>query len=277
VSAGPPCSIDQPPLPRPAGVYNRPWMRSRLSLIVLVLAAFACGRNPLRHTSRDAASITDSAASRDVPLFPEVAGEPGPETPGEPGPEIRTDACVPLTCHDPSCYPAYCGVIGTGCGGSLDCGACATGSSCNNGLCLPDVCTPITCDSAGPFPYCGRIGDGCGGTLDCTCPQYARACVGSICNGISSGCVPVQCTYPGGGGYCGGPIGDGCGGVLDCPPACSTADFVCQDRTCVDTRPPGPPSQPPPPPMIPPPPPSPIPPPPPPCPPPPPPNPMLPD
>ena len=259
-------------------------MCSRLSLIVLVLAAFACGRDPLRTTLRDAAWFADSAASSDVPLLSEVGAEPGPELPaepgpeaaGEPGPESRADGCIPLTCRDPSCFPAYCGVIGDSCGGGLDCGACRAEWSCKNGLCLPDTCTPITCDTAGPFPYCGSIGDGCGGMLDCTCPQYARACINNICNGVSSGCVPIQCTYPGGGGYCGGLIGDGCGGVLECPPTCSSADFVCRDQVCVDTRPPGQPTQPPPPATLPPPPPVPPPPPPPPCPPPPP-SPTLPD
>jgi hypothetical protein len=256
-------------------VYNRPRMQSRLSLIVLVLASLTCGRDPLGRAYRDAASTTDSAASRDVPIFPEAAGEPGPEIAGEPGPEaagergpeIRTDGCIPLTCRDPSCFPSYCGRIGDGCGGAIDCGACATGSSCANGLCLPDACAPISCDADGAFfPYCGRIGDGCGGTLDCACPQHAKSCIGNVCNGVSSGCVPLGCTLPGGGGYCDGLIGDGCGGTLDCPPACSSADFVCKGYMCVDTRPPDPPTQPPPPPTQPPPPPAPIPPPPPPCP-----------
>ncbi|HEX7500101.1 MAG TPA: hypothetical protein VF524_07310, partial [Polyangia bacterium] len=112
-------------------------------------------------TFRDAASTADAAASRDVPLSPEVGGEPSaelpsepaPESPGEPGPESRADACIPLTCRAPSCTPAYCGIIGDGCGGSLNCGNCETGSSCKSGLCRLDVCLPISCDAPGAFPY----------------------------------------------------------------------------------------------------------------------------
>ena len=246
-------------------------MQRRLSSILLVLAPFACGRDPLARSSRDAASTTDAAESKDVPLDPEVADEHGPDPAAEHGPEVPTDACIPLTCSDPSCFPAYCGRIGDGCGGKLDCGDCAAGWSCKSGLCRPDTCVPTSCEVAGAlYPYCGKIGDSCGGTLDCACPQPGWSCVGNVCSGIPSGCMPISgCVFPGYGEYCGGLIGDGCGGVLDCSRECSTADFVCKDHVCVDTRPPGPSPDPPPPPTLPPPPVPPPPPPPPPCPPPP--------
>jgi hypothetical protein len=239
-----------------AWVYNRSQMQSRLLLIVLVWASLACGRYPLGLPFRDAASTTHSAEPGDGLGFPEVASEPGPAVVGDHGPEILTDACIPLTCRDPGCSPAYCGRIGDGCGDRLDCGACATGWSCKSGQCQPDVCKPIACDTASPFPYCGKIGDGCGGTLNCICPQPEWLCVGSVCNATSSGCVPLPgCMVAGGGEYCGGLIGDGCGGVLDCSRACSSVDFICKNQVCVDTRPATPPPVPPPPPTLPPPPP----------------------
>ena len=229
-----------------------------------MLACFACGRDPLGRALRDAAAIPNSTGGRDVSPTAEVARDSGVEN--------RLDACVPLTCRDPSCFPAYCGRIGDGCGGDLDCGACAAGWSCKGGLCRPDACVPISCNAAGAFPYCGNIGDGCGGSLDCVCPRSDWSCVGHVCNSTSSGCVPIfGCVLLGGGEYCGGIIGDGCGGVLDCSRACSSSDFICKGNLCVDTRPTGLPTVPPPPPPLPPPPPAPPPPPPLPCPPPPPP------
>jgi hypothetical protein len=137
-------------------------MQSRVALIVLVSASFACGRDPLGRALRDATSSADSAESRDVLPFREAAGEPGPdlsnelgpEVAGEHGPEIRRDACISLTCRDPGCFPSYCGEIGDGCGGSIDCGACETGWSCKRGLCYQDLCVPIVC--AAKKPICNR-------------------------------------------------------------------------------------------------------------------------
>ena len=43
---------------------------------------------------------------------------------------------VPPACTPTSCTPMggqYCGVIGNGCGGSVDCGACANGMACSTG------------------------------------------------------------------------------------------------------------------------------------------------
>jgi hypothetical protein len=149
------------------------------------------------------------------------------------GPAFAADACVPLACKDPTCFPAYCGQIGDGCGSVLDCGGCGPGRSCRGGQCFLDECTPIACDNPTPFPYCGSIGNGCGGTLDCACHDSAWACVGHLC--MPSGCVPLAgCADASGGEYCGGPIGDGCGGVLDCTRPCSRAGFSCQDNMCVD-------------------------------------------
>ena len=77
--------------------------------------------------------------------------------------------CVPLTCT--TATGRYCGTIGDGCGGTLPCGDCPTGSTCGGAgvanTCAPTNCTPGTCMAAGGARYCGSIGDGCGRTLDC--------------------------------------------------------------------------------------------------------------
>ncbi|HEX9102297.1 MAG TPA: tryptophan synthase alpha chain, partial [Polyangia bacterium] len=47
---------------------------------------------------------------------------------------------TPNQCGAPSCTPttcaaagAQCGIIGNGCGGTVDCGACAPGTVCGGG------------------------------------------------------------------------------------------------------------------------------------------------
>ena len=64
---------------------------------------------------------------------------------------------------------AECGVVGDGCGGTLDCGVCPAGQLCGVAQPFrcgpPPACVPRTCQSAGA--ECGLLGDGCGGLLDC--------------------------------------------------------------------------------------------------------------
>jgi hypothetical protein len=264
-------------------------------LTIACLACLGCGRDPMRIAATDgapaprpadtasmaqpagaadaadtAAPATGPAQSPDVslPASPDAGvvtlpPSDGPRAPGD------ADACVPMTCDNPTCFPAYCGVIGDGCGGTLNCKACPAGWSCKGGQCLPDDCAPIACDQSSPYAYCGRIGDSCGGTLDCVCPNPDWTCTGHVCNRVASGCVPIPgCTTSTGDQYCGGLIGDGCGGVLDCKVDCVRPGSVCRNNLCVNGNDAGAPSGPvsPPPPI--PPPPAPPPPPPPPCPPP---------
>ncbi len=67
---------------------------------------------------------------------------------------------------------AQCGLIGDGCGGTINCGGCPMGESCGGGGTLfqcgsgaGSACTPRTCQQANA--QCGVIGDGCGSTVDC--------------------------------------------------------------------------------------------------------------
>ena len=83
----------------------------------------------------------------------------------------------------------YCGLIGDGCGGTIDCGACSGPTLCGAGgipgVCgIPeDRCTRATCTTPAAR-YCGVIGDGCGGILDC------GACSGADVCGIT---IPHMC------------------------------------------------------------------------------------
>jgi hypothetical protein len=72
------------------------------------------------------------------------------------------DACVRTSCRDPGCGMAYCGRIGDGCGGVLDCGnTCAGAWICELGMCVapaPATCTPINCLTPGSYRYCPSEG-----------------------------------------------------------------------------------------------------------------------
>ena len=92
-------------------------------------------------------------------------------------------SCTPATCQS---LGNQCGAASDGCGGTLNCGGCASGEMCSSGLCVdasvpPPPCVPDTCQSLGT--QCGVASDGCGGTLNCgTCTG------GDICN-ASGQCV----------------------------------------------------------------------------------------
>jgi hypothetical protein len=118
----------------------------------------------------------------------------------------------------------YCGVIGDGCLGTLDCGVCPGTEVCDKGLCVggPD-CVALACQAAATSAaFCGTVGDGCGGALACGGCGASQICNGGLC--VPAGCVPLTCNTASG-QYC-GTIGDGCGGTLDCG-ACAGAGATC--------------------------------------------------
>ena len=107
--------------------------------------------------------------------------------------------CVPIACA--AAGGKYCGKIGDGCGGTLDCGAdCPDGLTCGGGgvrgLCgaPPDPsCKPIACSQPGG-QLCGRVGDGCGEAMDCGgCPSggTCSAVLPNVCGQGAGG--PVTC------------------------------------------------------------------------------------
>jgi hypothetical protein len=144
--------------------------------------------------------------------------------------------CTPKTCASAG---ANCGLIGDGCGGSLDCGTClspyicggaGTPSVCGNPFASDAgvVCTPRTCASVGA--NCGPVGDGCGGLLDCgTCASpylcggggKANVCGNPYANDAGVVCTPKTCASTS--ANCGW-IGDGCGGSVNCG-TCASPDI----------------------------------------------------
>ena len=101
-------------------------------------------------------------------------------------------ACVPDSCQS---LARECGTLSDGCGGSLSCGSCQSGFSCNSGTCVqnpvtpapPPACVPDSCQSLAR--ECGTLSDGCGGSL------YCGGCgSGFSCN--SGTCVADPVTTP---------------------------------------------------------------------------------
>src|SRR5439155_35589 len=111
-------------------------------------------------------------------VSPAFCGGNGPNKCGLGGADGGS-TCAPKTCAD---LGATCGTQGDGCGGTVQCGTCASPAYCGGagpnhcGQGGPDggsSCVPKTCAELGAT--CGAQGDGCGGTLQCgTCaaPAY---------------------------------------------------------------------------------------------------------
>jgi hypothetical protein len=141
-------------------------------------------------------------------------------------------ACVALT----SCMVAggqYCGIIGDGCTGNLNCGNCPAGQSCVGNICTSgsgyDAGVLTSCIVTGG-QYCGTIGNGAGGKLDCgACATPGWICTDGLCTAAPSICTPTACQTTTG-QYC-GTVGDGCGHALACP-ACA-AGQACVNNQCV--------------------------------------------
>jgi hypothetical protein len=130
---------------------------------------------------------------------------------------------------------ARCGLIGNGCGGTIDCtaelGACPSGELC--GVDEPQQCgTFAACQPLDPSvacaDQCGIVSNGCGaevngGVIDCE--QTAYGCSSGTCGGsgipnvCGSGglqtCQPIAKPAACGSAVC-GAASDGCGGSHDC-------------------------------------------------------------
>ena len=140
-----------------------------------------------------------------------------------------SSTCTPIACTQPS--GKYCGMVGDGCGRTIDCAGCSAGQTCGGGgipgVCgapPPAGCMALTCQASASLRYCGTIGDGCGSSLSCTACPAGQTCGGGGVAGLCgapppAGCVPLTCTN-GSVQYCGGTIGNGCGGSLACTAAC---------------------------------------------------------
>ncbi len=214
----------------PARSSTVPALLARLAGLVLCVAVAGCNTRDVGGVTYDGGGDDGPANDGPAPdawILPDVPPEPDAiSTDGVP------DACIPLTCTPVG--RQFCGRIGDGCGGVLECGDCANSLRCGahgtDNVCppAPGSCTPLTCDAAGGGRYCGFIGDGCGGTQDCGgCPTgetCAGAGVANVCAvPPASGCTRLTCSGGVNGQLC-GRIGDGCGGALDCDAPCPTGE-----------------------------------------------------
>jgi hypothetical protein len=155
-------------------------------------------------------------------------------------------ACQPKTCATagPGGSAVNCGPAGDGCGGELQCGTCATGTTCGGGgpgQCGTG-CSPKTCANAGPgggAATCGPVGDGCGNIISCgTCQTGSTCGGGGVANQCGTGTTCMKQTCASLQIDC-GEAGDGCGGTITCgtctaPSTCGgggTAN-VCGTITC---------------------------------------------
>jgi len=208
--------------------------------VALALAAGCAGVTPSGSTGKGGGSAAGgSAAGAGTTGAAGTTGNSGNDA-GADRPVIVIDGGADGACtSNVTCTPAngrYCGVIGNGCFGMLDCGACLTGQVCEGGICVSGAgCAPLACQLASG-KYCGTVGDGCGRALDCGSCGAAQTCSGSgLC--VAASCVPMTCNA-GASRFC-GAIGDGCGGMLDCgacqaPATCAGRGVagVCGDPSC---------------------------------------------
>lgn len=121
--------------------------------------------------------------------------------------------CTPKTCAE---QRLQCGLAGDGCGGTLDCGPCPTGTTCGGGgvpsTCGAPPCTKLACKPG----QCGTLPDGCGKTMVCPPCGPGQVCGGggpNVCG--TATCTKLTCASAPK-GTC-GPVADGCGDILACP------------------------------------------------------------
>ena len=129
--------------------------------------------------------------------------------------------CVPKTCAGLGNY--VCGSYSDGCGGTLNCGSCAAGQNCTNGVCVA-ACVPKTCSGLGYG--CGSVSDGCGNTLNCGVCSANETCANNKC---VANCVPKTCAALG--DYECGSWSNGCSATVSCG-ACG-AGKTCSNGKCV--------------------------------------------
>jgi len=102
---------------------------------------------------------------------------------------VPLGACTPTTC---AAQGKNCGSVGNGCGGTLNCGTCAAGQTCNaSNVC--QSCTPTTCAAQGK--NCGSISDGCGGTLSCGTCGSGQTCSANVCTVSGTTCNATVTGY----------------------------------------------------------------------------------
>ena len=203
-------------------------------VLVLALGVAACTAGVLSDDAR-----TPDGGGVDVAPTGGVGGTtPPPAADARPNlPEVAIvegGTCTPsVTCTPPN--GRYCGVIGNGCFGMLDCGTCPADQVCEGNVCVGGAgCMALVCQVA-TGSYCGTMGNGCGRALDCGACDTSLVCTRAFAFPAPAACrSPAR---PPRGRYC-GTIGDGCGGTLTCGdcPTGSTCGGAGVANTCAPTN-----------------------------------------
>lgn len=119
-----------------------------------------------------------------------------------------------------------CGNTGNNCGGTLDCGACASGKACSAGKCV--AVESCTANSVSGCKVCKS--DGSGWQNDSAKCAAGQSCVEGVCVAISN-CVPKTCVSL---GYSCGNWNNGCGGTISCN-ACASGQSCNSQGACVSS------------------------------------------
>jgi hypothetical protein len=159
-------------------------------------------------------------------------------------PATGSDADCPARVESCAAAGAECGLVGNGCGGTIDCGGCGGGELC--GVEAPQkcgaapACEPLAAALA-CAGKCGFVSNGCGvevagGVIDCKldypCPAGETCGGGGVPNECGSGgavCEPIAEATACAGKEC-GVASDGCGGRHECG-GCGGGE-VCKDNQC---------------------------------------------
>ena len=159
---------------------------ARVAVIVALFALPGCDASPLRVDSGvsptdSGVTLLDGGPGTDAGPGPGTDAGPGPGTDAGPGP--GTDACVPRT----ECGRYDCGTVSDGCGGDLECGACAFGAPCAS----DDDCASGTCltetETGWSRGYCS---DECFANADCGAGFH---CAFTLSNIARAGLCLVSC------------------------------------------------------------------------------------
>jgi hypothetical protein len=159
------------------------------------------------------------------------------------GQSCYNSACCTPKSKAVACGNMVCGVVSNGCGGTINCGTCSAGYTCQSGSCIP-TCSPnqgLACDDGNMCTFGEKIqcdGSCAGGTatgthLECrniSCTPVANtvsSCTNQCTLNLDCGCQPnptpcngVQCGY----------ANDGCGDLIGCG-TCSIG-FTCSNGQC---------------------------------------------
>ncbi len=149
--------------------------------------------------------------------------------------------CTPIACSQ---LGKSCGNWGDGCGGTLNCGTCSTGQTCNtNGQC---VCTAETNPA-----FCSRLGKNCQFTGNDNCGTSRTVNCGSCATGqtCSNGVCASSCTAETNTQFC-SRLAKNCGSVTannncgtsrtvncgSCPTGQSCSNGVCASSCTAETN-----------------------------------------